>query len=519
MKFLSEWKEIVPFCSGLISLEWTGNPNGQPNVGPETNDIIGCHKPGKQTDYLMKGAVCFVKNMLAVPIFHGFMAMLTAFIATGLCSADDWPQWLGPKRDSVWRETGILRQFPESGPRLRWSVSIGAGYSGPAVAAGRVFLMDRIMDGDARNASLLHKGKPPNNQNFVRRLIPGKERIVCVRESDGKLLWTYQYDCPYTSVARYAIGPRVTPTIVGRRLFTLGAEGDLLALDVADGTVIWSHSFGREYGVTTPEWGFSSHPLVDGNRLICMVGGKGSTVVAFDISSGREIWRALDGDSPGYCSPMIYENEGIRQLIVWHGESVNSLDPDTGNLFWSLPVKPTYAMSIGAPRVENNILYLMSYASQSTAIELAPTAPTASILWTGNNTRGIGGIFNTPFLDKGYIYACGHNGRYACAELLSGKRRWTTFAPSTGKRPASWANVFTVKHADRFFLANDFGDLIIAKMDSTGYQEISRAHLIDPTHNIGDRDVVWSHPAFANRSVYLRNDREIRSYDLSGHTP
>jgi outer membrane protein assembly factor BamB len=156
-----------------------------------------------------------------------------------VCQGDEWPQWLGPNREPVWRETGILDTFSEGGPPLRWKAAIGGGYSGPAVADGRVFVMDRISDlPDLQAGKLLHEKDPPQNRNFVRRLLPGSERVVCLRESDGEVLWTHQYECPYTTVATYAIGPRCTPTVDGARVYTLGEEGDLSCLNVDDGSVI-----------------------------------------------------------------------------------------------------------------------------------------------------------------------------------------------------------------------------------------------------------------------------------------
>ena len=122
---------------------------------------------------------------------------------------------------------------------------------------------------------------------------------------------------------------------------------------------------------------------------------------------------------------------------------------------------------------------------------------------------------NRPFIQDGRIYGCGHHGRFLCARLEDGEWLWDTYRPSTGERPADWASVFMVQHRDRFFLANDLGDLILARLSPTGYTEISRAHRIEPTHQVWGRPLVWSHPAFANRHVVLRNDAEIRSYSLS----
>jgi len=437
-----------------------------------------------------------------------------------LGQADDWPQWLGPNRDADWREEGILDRFPEDGPKLRWKAKLGGGYSGPAVANGRVLVMDRLAAGtDSAKAKLLHDGTPPRNINFVRKLLPGKERLVCLNEADGKRLWVHEWDCPYTTVAAYATGPRATPTVDGGRVYALGAEGNLFCLSTADGSVIWQRDFKQDYNLTIPEWGTAAHPLVHGNRLICIVGGEGSVCVAFDKMTGRELWRALSAAQPGYCPPIIRRIAGREQLLVWHGDALESLNPADGAVYWSVPIKPTYAMSIGQPVVEGNRVYVMGFNRVSACVEVGDDGKTASLLWKGTTRRGIAGVHNTAFIQDGLVYACGPNGKYACARLANGETVWSTFAPAEGSRSSSWANVFTVRNGSRFFLANDYGELIIANLSASGYSEISRAKLIEPTHRVAGRMLVWSHPAFANRSVYLRNDREILCYSLAKPAP
>ena len=428
-------------------------------------------------------------------------------------SADDWPQWLGPMRDGVWREDNIIEEFPSGGPEMRWEVALGGGYSGPAVANGKVIVMDRIASGSLEESPDLHDGNPPRNRNFLRRKITGRERVVCFREEDGKQLWAHEYDCPYSTVALYAIGPRVTPTVDGDRVYTLGAEGDLFCLDVETGRPLWSKNFVEDFGWQVTEWGASAHPLVDGDQLICVVGGEGSTVVAFDKYSGEEIWRNLDARQSGYCPPVIYEIHGQRHLVIWHSDALVGLNPATGEIRWQVPIQATFAMTIGMPRIMDNRLFVMSFNRQSHLVEITKDHH-AEVIWSGAAKSGVGGVMNAPWLTSNHIYGCGPDGRYTCASLLDGEHLWETYQPTTGKRPASWGTAFTIPQGDRFFIANDLGDLIIAKLSPTGYQEISRAHLIDPTHNIGGRDVVWSHPAFANRSVYLRNDKHLRCFSL-----
>lgn len=455
-------------------------------------------------------------NMMIRSVLSLSSALAVLVSAGPPALADDWPQWLGPNRDTVWGETGILESFPKDGPPLRWTRPLGGGYSGPAVAGGRVFVMDRQAEKiDLAKARILHDGPPPKNANFLRKLLPGSERIVCLDEKTGKLIWEHKWVRAYTTVAIYAIGPRATPTVDGDRVYALGAEGDLKCLAVSDGKILWERDFQKDYGLKIPEWGTAAHPLVDGDRLICVVGGKGTTCVAFDKRTGKELWRALSSSQPGYCPPVIHTIAGRRQLLIWHGDALESLDPRTGKVFWSVPVKPTFGMSVGQPVVEGRRVFVMSFNRVSACIEVSQDGSQAKLAWRGNARRGVGGVFNTAVIQDGHVYACGQNGRFVCARLDDGHQIWNTFAPATGRRPASWANVFAIRQGNRYFLANDLGELIIARLSPAGYEEVSRAKVITPTHKVGNRLLVWSHPAFANRNIYLRNDREIRCYSLA----
>jgi outer membrane protein assembly factor BamB len=416
--------------------------------------------------------------------------------------ADDWPQWLGPQRDGIWRETGIVEKFPAGGPKVRWRTPLGGGYAGPAVANGRVYVQDRQLARGIKN---------PDNP-FQRGDIAGSERVLCLNEKDGQLLWKHEYDCPYR--ISYPAGPRTTPVIADGKVFTMGAMGDLFCFDESSGKVLWSRHFPKEYKVEIPLWGWSAHPLLDGKRLICLVGGEGTTAVAFDKDTGKELWRALTAKEPGYCPPMIYEAGGKRQLIIWHPESVNSLDPETGKVYWSQQFPLRSGLSIPTPRQSGDLLFVTAFYNGPMMFKLDRDKPAASILWKGNSnsetrTDGLHAIMATPFIQDGYIYGVCSYGQLRCLKADTGERIWETFAATTGNRQARWANAFLVKQGERFFLFNEKGDLIIARLTPKGYEEIDRAHLLEPTGVAMGRDILWSHPAFANRCVYARNDQEI----------
>ena len=422
-------------------------------------------------------------------------------------AADDWPQWLGPQRDGVWRETGIVKKFPEGGPRRLWRTELGSGYSGPAIANGKVYVLDRIVPADAP--------KPKNTFDFAQ--IPGDERVLCLDAISGKLIWKHQYNCPYT--VSYAAGPRTTPLVAGQRVFTLGTMGNLACLNAKSGDVVWERDFKKDFGLKIPTWGVSANPLLDGQKLICVVGGEGTVAVAFDKDTGKELWRALSAKEPGYAPPMIYEFAGRRQLILWHAESVNGLDPETGRVLWTEPWKLNYGMAIATPRKLGEQLYLSCFYNGSLMLRFEAPNKAPVVAWrtskmSERDTTPLNCTMNTPFIEDGHIYGACSYGQYRCIRADTGERQWETFAPTSSKSER-WGNCFTVKNGVRFFLFSEKGDLIIANLSPTGYQEISRAHLLDPVNTDPGRSVVWSHPAFANRRVYVRNDQELICVDLA----
>jgi len=435
--------------------------------------------------------------------------LLTGLLfGTSALRADDWPQWLGPQRDSVWRESGILETFPAEGPVVRWRTAIGAGYSGPIVAKGKVYVTDRRLGQDAKNPA----------DPFQRESITGSERVLCFNEADGKPLWHYDYECSYH--VSYPAGPRVAPLVHDGRVYSLGTEGNLLCLDALNGKVIWSKALQTEYGLKVPMWGFAGHPLLHGNRLICLVGGEGSTVVAFDKDSGKELWRALTASEPGYSSPMIYPVDGKPALIVFDPDAVNSLDPQDGRVNWSVPFKSNSGLSVATPRQIGDKLFFTSFYNGSLMLQSTPAALAPTTLWrtqraSEKDTTHLNAILSTPFLEGGYIYGVCSYGQLRCLKADTGERIWETLKATTSGEPVRWANAFIVKNGSRFFLFNEQGDLIIAHFSPGGYEEISRAHLLDPTNKDCGRAVVWSHPAFANRCVFARNDKELVCVDLA----
>jgi outer membrane protein assembly factor BamB len=432
-------------------------------------------------------------------------------VASATARADDWPQWMGPRRDGVWREAGVVKSIPAQGLPVKWRVPVAGGYSGPAVADGRVYLMDY----DRR------EGEPLNDPG-ARSELDGRERILCLDATTGKLLWKHEYERPYA--ISYASGPRCTPTVADGRVYTLGAEGDLLCLDAVGGKLLWQKNFVKDYAAPVPIWGFCGHPLVDGDQLICLVGGEGSVAVSFDRRTGRELWRAVSASEQGYCPPTIIEAAGRRQLMIWDADKLNALDPATGALLWSQPLKPSYGMSIMAPQVADTKLGRVLFASGighvGALYKLGVKEPSADILWRGQPKTAVYCANSTPFIRDETLYGCDcETGFLTAVDLATGKRIWETGAPTMGDRRGRHGTAFLVRHEPSgpgiVWLFSETGDLILARLTPRAYEELGRMHLLDPTNECFGREVVWSHPAFAGRCVFARNDRELVCVSLA----
>ena len=433
--------------------------------------------------------------------------ILASTLLLTFCSvtfAEDWPQWMGQQRDGVWREQGVIDAIPASGLPVKWRAPVKLGYSGPAVADGRVFVMDYEVAG----------GEPKNDPGSAVKL-NGNERLVCFDAATGKELWKHSYSQPYS--ISYPSGPRCTPTVDGDRVYMLGAEGQLTCLKTSNGEVVWQKSLPETYNTKTAIWGYSSHPLIDGELLYTIAGGTGSVAIALNKHTGEEVWRALSAGDPGYNSPTMIEHAGVKQLLIWTPAALNSLDPKTGKVYWSLPLKPGFNMSIMGPRKSGSYLYASAIGNVSALIMLDDEKPGAKFVWKGTPKTSIFCSNATPFIDGEMLYGCDvETGALVGASLKDGKRLWqTTAATDKSPRRSRHATAFLVKHDDRYFLFNELGDLVLAKLTPEGYQEQGRFHVLEPTNEAFGRDVVWSHPAFADRSLFARNDKELVCVDLA----
>lgn len=428
--------------------------------------------------------------------------LLTCWLVPALeAVADEWPQWRGPQRDGLWRETGIIDEFKSDRLEAVWRQPISAGYSGPTVADGRVYITDRI----AEPAQI--------------------ERIHCFDWQTGEKAWSHQYPCDYS--VGYTAGPRASVTVADGRAYALGAMGHFFCLDAKSGKVLWSHDLNDEYKIQAtqrmPIWGIASSPLIYQDLVVVHIGAQeNASIVAFDRTSGEERWRTLN-DRAQYSAPILVQQAGRDVLVCWTGDSVAGVDPESGKVYWRVPFTP-HKMPIGiaTPVVDKGRLFVTSFYDGSLMLQLLEDKIDVEKIWQRagrdeRNTDALHSIISTPIFDGDQIYGVDSYGELRCLEAATGDRVWEDL---TATPPNRWSNIHFVRNADRVWMFNEMGQLIIAKLDSTGFHEISRAQLINPTRDqlsgSGRRQgVCWAHPAFAHKHVFIRNDKELICVSLA----
>jgi outer membrane protein assembly factor BamB len=428
------------------------------------------------------------------------LVVFAVLLASAAPFAEDWPEFRGAGRRGVWTETGIVDRLPAEGLKVLWRAPVKAGYSGPAVSGGRVFITDFI----------------PSDATGLR----GSERLLCLDEKTGKLLWKQEWDVSYGGFA-FTNGPHATPTVDGDRVYVLGTGGALLAFNAGSGEILWRKNYIKDYRADFATYGFSSSPIVDGDRLIALLSNTpDAKVIAFDKVTGKEIWRALKGEGEiGSSQPILVDIGGTRQLIVWDTTSVTSLNPVTGATYWAQPFKSS--MNIAMAHTGNRLL-MSTFYEGPLMLELDEKKPGARVLWKGNGTSEIDtdklhATLTTPIIDGSHVYGICSYGQLRALDATTGERIWESQAATVER--VRWASAQVVQHGDRVFITNDRGELVLARFIPAGYQEISRAQLLKPTTDPRGRRklgaVNWSHPAYANKHVYARNDEELVAVSLA----
>jgi outer membrane protein assembly factor BamB len=399
-----------------------------------------------------------------------------------LCStlvAEDWPGYRGRKGHGLWREENTLDRFGPEGPPVLWRAAIGPGYTGPTVAEGRVYAMDA---------------------------------------DSGRLLWEHRYPSDYGNVG-YDLGPRASVAVADGRAFAMGTMGHFHCLNAETGEVIWTRDLVAEYDVPMITWGLSATPLIVGEKVIHQVGGAdGACVMAFNAADGKELWRAVT-DRPSYSSPVLTRQAEKDIVLAWTQSKLSALDPKTGKVLWSEPFRLTRnrpKMNCCSPALGDNVVVLTTQFDGIQAIGLDDDELSAETMWRRFSPRAkppvaLHDVMSTPIVKDGYIYGVDTYGQFRCLRLSDGKAIWEDLSlVPRGK----WATIHMVEQGEKVWMFTEAGELILAELSPEGCKQISRAKVIEPTSNAGRRKVAWSHPAFADGSMFVRNDKELIRLDL-----
>jgi outer membrane protein assembly factor BamB len=286
--------------------------------------------------------------------------------------------------------------------------------------------------------------------------------------------------------------------------------------------VLWEKDLHVQYRIRLPVWGIAASPLVEGDLVIVHIGGEdNASIVAFDKRTGQERWRALN-DGASYSAPIVIQQAGKRVLVCWTGDRVVGMDPISGTLYWQHPFEPTrMVLNIATPVHYGNYLFMSAFFDGSLLLKLNPDKLEADKIWRRRGksekekeTDALHCCISTPIIKGDYIYGVDSYGQLRCLDLHTGDRIWESLEAVPKDR---WSNIHMVQREQEVWMFNERGDLIISRLSPQGYHEISRTHLIDPTTDqLKQRSgVCWSHPAYADRHIFIRNDKELLCASLT----
>jgi outer membrane protein assembly factor BamB len=390
----------------------------------------------------------------------------TLWLIASPAPAADWPQLFGPERNGVSTETGLLQAWPKDGPARAWSKKIGVGYSGPVVAGERVIVFYR--DGD-------------------------NEVVECLETAGGESKWRTPYACKYSDNFGKGDGPRATPVIDGKLVFTLGADGTLQCLELETGKRKWSREINTDFGVRNGFFGVATSPLVEGDLLLVNVGGRGSGVVAFNKENGKVAWQATD-QGASYSSPVAATIDGTRHVFFFTRQGILSLDPKTGGVRFTQKWRAKIDASVNAAVplvIDGHVLYSSSY--NTGAILLKVRKDSAEEIWKSD--EALSSHYSSSVRLGDYVY--GFDGRQEegarlrCIEWKTGKVAWSKERFGCG----------TIILADgNLIILDELGELVLVEATPKEYREKARARILNRTR---------APIALADGKLYARDDERV----------
>lgn len=396
---------------------------------------------------------------------------LTCLMAA-ISLAADWPQFLGPQRNSTSTETGLLQTWDAKGPPVLWQKEVGEGFSAPVVAAGRLILFHRVGD---------------------------EEIVECLDAANGKEVWKRRESTNYSDPLGKGDGPRSTPLIDDKHVYTLSPGGRLLCLELAGGKKIWQRELLQDYRVPRSYFGVGTSPILERGHLLVNVGGREAGIVAFDKDSGKEAWKATQ-DGASYSSPIAADLDGVRHVVFFTRLGIVSLDPANGHVRFHKRWRSRMDASVNAatPLVVGDALFFTA-CYETGAILVRAKKDGIEELWS--NDRSLSCHFSTPVYHNGFLY--GFDGRqesgteFRCIEAKTGQVRWRKEGFGCGSMILAEGNLIVL---------SENGELVLVECKSDKYREKARAAVLTGPCR--------AHMALANGRLYARDSRKLVCWNL-----
>ena len=394
-------------------------------------------------------------------------ALLLSVASAALAqSAANWPQWRGPNRDGISKETGLLKQWPAEGPPLAWkAVGAGRGYSSFAISNGKLYTMG--LRGD-------------------------REFVIAFDVATGKEAWATAHGSAFRNDR--GDGPRGTPTVDGDRVYALGGAGDLSALDARTGKVVWTKNILKEFGGSNITWGISESPLVLGDKVLVNAGGRDASIVALNKTNGSVIWKS-QSDEAGYSSGIPVEINGITQVVFFTARRAIGLDSKDGRLLWDYEKPANNVANAATPIVRANRIFISSdYGTGGGVVEIKPDNKAEEIYFT----KDMKNHHSSSVLIGDHLY--GFSGSiFTAMRFDTGEVAWRN--RSVGKGSLVYAD-------GHLYLLSENGVVGLVEATPTGYTEKGRFRIQQ------DSLPTWAHPVVAGGRLYLRDQDTIYAYDV-----
>jgi outer membrane protein assembly factor BamB len=381
--------------------------------------------------------------------------------------AADWPQWRGPNRDGISAETGLLASWPSGGPKVVWKTNgLGVGYSSFAIVKGKMYTQGQR-----------------GNQEFVQAL----------DVKTGKKLWETVTSRNFENDR--GSGPRGTPTFDNGKLYAMTGEGTVVCLDADAGKIIWQIDSVKKFGGSVPHWGYSESPLIDGDRVIVMPGGRGASLVSLDKNTGALQWKTGD-DHAGYSSAILADVNGTKEVIVLSGQSAFGVQEGTGELLWRYGKVANNVANIATPIYHDGEVFLSSaYDTGCALLKLNPKGMQEVYF-----NRDMMNHYSSSVLVDGVLYGYS-NALLSAMDFQTGKQLWRN--RSVGKGSVTYAE----KH---LYALGEDGAVGLIEASSAGYKEVSRFE-----YQKGSLPS-WSPLVISDGRMYLRDQDNLTSYDIKG---